>query len=514
MNLTLRNPKSIKTVVLGPNINIEDVIAVARYGASVEFSNTFEKRVIKARNIVEELARGEQPIYGINTGLGENWKRRISKEDREAVQRNNLLSHACSLGEPCHDEQVRAMMFVMLQHLGMGHSGIRLETLEMLKELLNRHIIPYVPQHGSVGYLCLEAHIGLVIIGEGQAYVNGQLLSGLDALKKCGLVPTVISSKEGLSLTSGTTSVTAFTALGLYDALILGMTSDVVGAMSLEVLKGTVMAMDERIMNQRQHHDQGLTAYNIRTLLADSEIVEHYKNYRVQDALSLRSIPQLHGAVKKVLKDSLVTLEIELNASVDNPLVFDENGKGIALMGCNADGAYLGIASDACVIAIGNLMKMSERRLDRLVNPLINELPAFLNSNPGLNNGLMIPQYTAAGIMGQIKILTHPASVDNFVTCANQEDYVSMGYNSAKKLYDVTALAKYILSTELFNACQGQDFYTDLKPASLTKKVRDKVREVAPFIHNDCNMSLFIEAIAGQIKENIIIEEVNSQLKF
>ncbi|MCH4887829.1 aromatic amino acid lyase [Acidaminobacter sp. JC074] len=517
MNLKLSCPSEIKQVVLGPEIKIEHVIAVARYKAEISFSDDFIKRVTHARKIVEELAGGETPIYGINTGLGENWKRKISKEDREIVQRNNLLSHACSLGEPCSKDQVRAMMFVMIQHLGMGHSGIRLETLEVLKALLNKDIIPYVPRHGSVGYLCLEAHIGLVLIGEGKAYVDGKLYPAKEALELKGLEATVISSKEGLSLTSGTTSVTAFTALGLYDALILAQTADLVGAMSLEVLKGTVMAMDERLMAQRPHEDQANTAYNIRTILEDSEIIKHYENHRVQDALSLRSMPQLHGAAKKVLKDALVTLEIELNSSVDNPLVFDEDGVGFALMGCNADGSYLGIAADACVIAVANLMKMSERRLDRLVNPLINELPAFLNSNPGLNNGLMIPQYTAAGIMGQIKILTHPASVDNFVTCANQEDYVSMGYNCAKKLVEVTDLAKYILSTELFNACQGQDFYTDIKPASATKHVRDKVREVAPFVHDDSNMSPYIEAIAVQIKERVImktLEEVTNQLKF
>jgi histidine ammonia-lyase len=515
MLMSLRCPKDIKEIEMGSIIEIEDVIAVARHHATLSFSEVFIDRVNKCRHIVDNLAKGDKPIYGINTGLGENWKRTISIEDREIVQRNNLRSHACSLGEPLDEASVRAMMFVMIQHLGGGHSGIRLETLEKLKELLNNNVIPYVPGNGSVGYLCLEAHIGLVLIGEGKAYVDGELLTGAEALERKNIKATTISSKEGLSITSGTTSVTALTSIGLYDALVLAKSCDIVGALSLEVLKGTVMAMDERLMEVRPHEDQAHSAWNIRNILSDSEIVDHYKTHRVQDALSLRSMPQLHGAAKKVLKDSLITLNIELNSSVDNPLIFDE-GDGLALMGCNADGSYVGLAADISAIALTNLIKMSERRLDRLVNPLLNELPAFLNSNPGLNNGLMIPQYAAAGILGQMKILCHPSTVDNFVTCANQEDYVSMGYNSAKKLVDVAKLAKYVLATELFNGCQGLDFYKDLKPSTATDALRNKVREVAPFVHNDCNMSSFIEDIADQLIDQHIIqsvEEVIGQLR-
>lgn len=516
MNNVLKNPCKKNMITLGSEIEMEDVLSVARYNAKVEFSDSFKNKVNKCRALVDELAKGETPIYGINTGLGENWKRKISLEDRETAQLNTLRSHACSLGESLKSEQVRAMMFVMIQHLGCGHAGIRLETLEVLKELLNKNVTPFVPKHGSVGYLCLEAHIGLVLIGEGRAYVEGVLHDGAKALEIAGIKKTVISSKEGLSITSGTTSVTALTALGLYDALVLAKSADISGAMSLEVLKGTLMAMDDRIMKVRPHEDQINTAYNIRTLLENSEIVKHYENYRVQDALSIRSMPQLHGAAKKVLKDSLYTLKIELNSSVDNPLIFEENGEGLALMGCNADGAYVGLAADAAAIAITNMMKMSERRIDRLVNPLLNELPAFLNSNPGLNNGLMIPQYAVAGILGQMKILCHPSTVDNFVTCANQEDYVSMGYNSAKKLCDVVELAKYVIAIELLNACQGQDFYKDMKAAPATLSVKEGIRKEVPFIVDDCNMNPFIETIASQLVDQKIIdsaEEVTGVLK-
>lgn len=506
----IKNPQRCSIVTLGAPITIEDVVAVARYGAEVQFSDIYIERVKRCRNIVEEMSQEDTPIYGITTGLGENWKKKISLEDRAIVQRNNLRSHACSLGDPIEEEAVRAMMFIMLQHLGSGHTGIRLETLDTIKNLLNKSVTPYVPKHGSVGYLSLEAHIGLVLIGEGKAYVDGQLYTGAEALEKSGIEATVISSKEGLSLTSGTTSVTALTALSLYDALVLAQSADIVGALSLEVLKGTLMAMDDRIMTLRPHTDQSHTAKNIRHILADSEIVEAYKEHRVQDALSIRSMPQLHGAVKKTLKDSLLTLEIELNASVDNPLIFEEAGKGFALMGCNADGTYVGLSADLSAIALANLVKMSERRVDRLVNPHISELPAFLNHNPGLNNGLMIPQYAAAGVMGQIKVLCHPATIDNFVTCANQEDYVSMAYNSAKKFYEIAQLAKYILATELFNACQAQDFYQELKAAPATLKVKKEVRKFVPFIKEDCNMSPYIEALADMIKEHDLIDIVES----
>ncbi len=506
------SPKDIKEVVLGEEIGIEEVIAVARYNAKVVFSEKYIARAKACRRLVEKFSDEERVMYGITTGLGENWNKFIPKEDREIVQRNNILSHTCSVGEPLEEDCVRAMMFVMLQHLGSGHAGVRLITLERIRDLLNNDIIPFTPRHGSVGYLCLEAHISQILIGEGRAWYRGELMKGKEALEKARLKPIVLSSKEGLSLVSGTTSVTALTVLGLYDSLVASKTCDIIGSMSLEVLKGTLTAMDPRIMEVRPHEDQGKTAKNINNILKDSEIVKKYKGYRVQDALSLRSMPQLHGAAKKILKDSLKTLTIELNSSVDNPLIFKDGDDGVALMGCNADGAYVGMAADASVIAITNLGKMSERRLDRLVNHHVSELPAFLNSNPGLNNGLMMPQYSAAGIIGQMRILSHPATIDNVVTCANQEDYVSMGYNAARKIYEAAGLLKYVLAIELMNAAQAQDFYKDLKPSIVTRKVYELVRKTVPFIEKDCNMHPYIEHIAALIKDNIVVETVEIEI--
>lgn len=499
----------MKTIVLGKKVSVDDIVNVARNNYLVEFSDNYVDRVIKCREYVDEFSKQEKAIYGVTTGLGDNWNKFISEEDRGIVQRNNILSHACSVGEPLPDECVRAMMMVMLVHFGTGHTGIKLETLELLKELLNKNVTPVVPRHGSVGYLCLEAHIGLVLIGEGKAKFKGELLKTDEIFESLKLSKVVLSSKEGLTIVSGTTSITALTALALYDSVNIAKTCDIAGALSLEVLKGTIIAMDDRLMQARPHEDQIYTADNLRTILADSEIIENYKDYRVQDALSLRCMPQLHGAAKKVIKDSLKTIEIELNSSVDNPLIF-EDGKdsAVALMGCNADGSYVGIAADVLTIAVTNLAKMSERRIDRLVNRHVSELPAFLNKEPGLNNGLMIIQYSAAGLLGEMRLASHPATIDSVPTCANQEDYVTMGYNAALKAYECVNLSKYIIAIELICGAQALDFYKELKASSATTEVYNLIRKGIPTIETDFNLHPGIEFVAELIVKQQIVEDV------
>lgn len=289
----------MKIVTLGGRNSLEQVAAVARYGAKVEFSEEYKDRVNACRAHVERFSREGKAIYGITTGLGDNCRKFIPEEERVKIQRNHILAHTVSVGEPLSEEGVRAMMFVMLLHFGSGHTGFRLETLELLKELLNRNITPRVPKHGSVGYIGLEAHIGMVLIGEGKAWYQGDLLTGGEALRRAGLKPAVLGSKEGLTLVSGTTSVTALACMAYYDSIILAKTADVAGAFSLEMLKGTLKAMDERLMQARPHPGQMQTAANIRNILSGSQIAEKYRDYRVQDALSLRCMPQLHGAVKR-----------------------------------------------------------------------------------------------------------------------------------------------------------------------------------------------------------------------
>ncbi len=499
----------MEEVVLGGTTTLEDVVAVARHHAKVTFSEEFEQRVKRCRSHVDQFSKEGASIYGLTTGLGDNWRKFIPEEDRIIIQRNNILAHTCAVGEPINEECTRALMFMMLVHFGSGHTGIRLETLELLRELLNRNICPRVPGHGSVGYISLEAHIGMVLIGEGKAWYQGELLSGKEALARAGLEPTVLSSKEGLTIVSGTTSVTALSALALYDAMTLAKTADISGAFALEVLKGTLMAMDPRIMAARPHPQQTATANNIRAILAQSPIIEKYKGYRVQDALSLRCMPQLHGAVKKAILDGLDVLSIELNSSVDNPLIFeDEKGTPVALMGCNADGSYLGMASDFLTIALTDLAKMSCSRIDRMLNRLVSELPAFLNKNSQYNNGLMMIQYTAAGLMGELRIMAHPAVVDNLTTCANQEDYISMGYNAAKKAYDAIALVRYILAIELICDGQALDCHEDNTCAPGTRAVYDLLRTQVPTMDNDAPLEPYIEAVAAQIAQGAYIQAV------
>ena len=507
----------MNTITLGGTVTVEDVVAVARFGAKVAFSKEYRERVIRCRAHVDRFSREGRAVYGLTTGLGDNWKQFIPEKDRETIQRNNIYAHTGSVGDPIAEECTRAMMFVMLCHFGSGHTGIRIETLELIRDMLNAGISPLVPGHGSVGYLTLEGHIGMVMIGEGKAWYQGELLDGAEALRRAGLTPVTLSSKEGLIILSGTTSVTAFGALALYDAYTLCLTADIAGAFTLEVLKGTLMAMDERIMNVRPHPDQAATAANIRAILADSPILERFRGHRLQDALSIRCMPQLHGPVKKAVRDGRATMDIELNSSVDNPLIFEDGDDAVALMGCNADGSYVGMASDLLSIAITDLCKMSNGRIDRLLNSLVSELPAFLNKNADFNNGLMMIQYTAAGLQGELRILAHPAVVDNLTTCANQEDYVNMGYNAAKKAYDTMHLAKYILAAELICDGQALDCYDDKRCAEATGAVYHLLRTKVPEMENDMPLTPNLEAVAQQIidREYIrAVEKITGELQF
>ena len=462
----------MNTVTLGGTATINDLVSVARFGAKVAFSKEYEERVNHCRAHVDRFSHEGKAIYGLTTGLGDNWKKFIPEKDRETIQRNNIYAHTCAVGEPIAEECTRAMMFVMLCHFGSGHTGIRLETLALIRDMLNAGISPIVPGHGSVGYLTLEGHIGMVMIGEGKATYQGETLDGAEALKRAGLKPVVLSSKEGLILLSGTTSVTAFASLAIHDAQTLSLTADIAGSFTLEVLKGTLMAMDERLMAVRPHPDQINTAANIRAILKDSPMLERYRGHRVQDALSIRCMPQLHGPVKKAIKDAQATLAIELNSSVDNLL----------------------------------------SRIDRLLNSLVSELPAFLNKNADFNNGLMMIQYASAGLQGELRILAHPAVADNLTTCANQEDYVNTGYNAAKKAYDSMHLAKYILAAELICDGQALDCYDDKRCAKGTQAIYDLLRSKVPKMDNDMPLTPYLEAVAQQIIDRTYIRTVEASV--
>ncbi|MDQ0874651.1 histidine ammonia-lyase [Paenibacillus sp. V4I3] len=507
------HPKDINKVILGEHpISISEFVAVARYGAKVSFSQSYCDRVKQSRHLIEKFLNENRIIYGVTTGFGSNVTEIISTEDAETLQRNIVRSHAVSVGEPLEKEVVRAIQLMILIHLGHGYSGVRLELLELVASLLNQGITPFAPGDGSVGYLSPEAHMALVLIGEGKAWYNEELISGSEALERAGLKPTTFSCKEGLALTSGTSSVTAMAILTLYNAIQAAKTADIAGAMSLEALKGTIHAFDPRLHSLKKHEEQAKTAQNIIRILKGSEIAETYKNYRLQDALSLRCIPQVHGASKKNLKDAAFTINNELNSVSDNPVIYPDDNDGIALMGGNFDGTYVGIQADIMCIAMANLAKIAERRIDRLVNYHLSELPSFLVKNPGLNSGYMIPQYTAVGLLGEIRILSHPASVDNVPTCANQEDVVSFAYVASRKAYQISKKLTYILAIELMTAVQALDFHRPLNPSPVIAEVYNLIRSKVPTVEEDRFLYPDIVTIYLQIHEGDIVKVVEDMI--
>ncbi len=501
------NAKNIKKVTLGKQLTLEEFVAVARFNAVVEFSDDYLQRVERSRRLVEKWIQEGRVMYGVNTGFGSLSTELISQEETAQLQRNILLSHATSVGEPLNEEAVRATMLMVLQNLGQGYSGVRIETLEMYRQFLNLRLTPFSPGEGSVGYLSPEAHMALVLIGEGKAYINEELLPSSDALSKVGLKPIVLSAKEGLALISGTTTSTGIGALALYDMLKAAKAADIIGAMTLEVLRGTTRAFDDRLMSVRPHNEQKNTAANVRKILNDSMIAKESLDHRLQDALSLRAIPQLHGAAKKTLKDALKTFQIEINACSDNPILWPDGEDAGAISGSNCDSSYIGIELDSSCIAATAIGKMSERRNNRLINGNLSGYPSFLMKNAGLNSGLMIPQYTQAGLLNEMKILSHPATVDSIPTCADQEDYVSMGYNAAKKALEVVKKLEYVLAIELLSIYYAHHFIeSDISPGSATKAVLTHIAQNVPRVEEDMYLYPHIETLREMIHFNEIID--------
>lgn len=501
-----------KTLVLGTPITLEDFVAVARFGARVEFSPDYTARVQKSRALVEEWVEQEKVMYGVTTGFGALCTQAIGKDETAQLQENIILSHSVSVGAPLSIERVRGIMLMVLQNLGQGYSGVRLEVLEQYRQFLNRGLTPWAPGDGSVGYLSPEAHMALVLLGRGQAYYQGELMSGAQALERAGLNKLALSSKEGLALVSGTTSATAMAALALYDLEKAARSADVVGALSLEALKGVMNAFDPRVMKIRPHSDQADVAENVRRLLAGSGIIEKYQGTRVQDALSLRCIPQLHGAVRKTLRDARATVETEINSCCDNPIIWPEEGNQDVISACNADSSYVGIEMDSACIAAVSLAKMSERRNNRLIDGSLSGYPWFCIKEPGLNSGLMIPQYTQAGLLNEMRGLATPSTIDNTPTCGNQEDYVAMGYNACKKAGAMSEKLEYILAIELLSAYQVQQFLDPEVPRSpATAAVLREIGKQVPVMERDMLLYPHIEYLKDMIHSGALLQAAESE---
>jgi histidine ammonia-lyase len=481
----------------GHSLTIEDIVRVARNGYGVALDPSARAFVPRGSSMVEKWADAGETIYGITTGFGDLASTSISPELSEKLQENLLKSHSCGVGEPFPEEIVRAAMLLRINTLTRGYSGIRLKTLDQMVAYLNEGIHPVIPSQGSVGSsgdLCPLSHLAITLLGLGEVFYRGRRVPTLRALKEAGLKPLDgLGPKEGLALNNGTAMTTAVSALSLYDALELAKAVDVAAALSLEALHGVPDAFDPRIHELRPHIGQKLVASNIRRLIEGSEIVEAYRDKRVQDAYSLRCIPQVHGASRDAMDFVRQKIEIEINSVTDNPLIFPAEGE--VLSGGNFHAQPIALAMDFLGIAVAELADISERRVARLIDHKLSGLPRFLIKNSGLNSGLMIPQYTCAALVSENKVLAHPASVDSIPTSANQEDHVSMGAYAARKARTIVENAQKVAAIEFLVAAQALDFSAPLKPGKGTGAAYRRIRDEVPFLEEDVILYPLIDVV-------------------
>ncbi|MEW6211244.1 MAG: histidine ammonia-lyase [Acidobacteriota bacterium] len=489
----------------GASLSLEQIEKVAD-GAEVTLAPSAIPRITRARTFVEDIISRGQVVYGINTGFGKLSDVTIPSDKLRELQLNLVRSHSCGVGEPLPERVVRAMMLLRANVLAKGYSGCRVAVIETLLRMLNARVHPVIPSRGSVGAsgdLAPLAHLASVAIGEGEAVYMDERMSGGDAMKWAGIEPLTLEAKEGLALLNGTQAMCAVGGLALLAAERLAASADIAGAMTLEALKGTPVAFDYKIQAVRPHPGQVRSARRLRELIEGSEIRESHRDStvdpRVQDAYALRCMPQVHGAVRDALTHARRILEIEINSATDNPLVFPDSNE--VLSGGNFHGEPIALALDYAAIAVADLGTISERRVERLVNPDLSGLPAFLAIDPGMNSGLMIAQIAAASLIAENNVLAHPASVANLPTSANKEDHVSMGMTSALKFAQVVANSERILAIELMCAAQGLEFLKPLRPGPQLQEVYDRVRQIVPPLERDTPLAGYIESLVGLFGE-------------
>jgi histidine ammonia-lyase len=500
----------------GDDLRVENVWSVALDGAEVALTEDARAKMRAARDLVERAAHGSREhTYGINTGFGRFVSQSIPEEQTEELQLRLLRSHACGVGDPYPPEIVRAAMLLRANALAKGTSGARVETVELLLECLGRGVLPAVPSRGSVGAsgdLAPLAHLALPLVGEGEAWHDGELLPGADALAAAGLEPTRLAAKEGLSLVNGTQFMAAYGALGVVRARRLAQAADVACALSVEALQGSRTSFLPQIHRLRPLRGQLDSAANVLRLLEGSAINEAHKWCdKVQDAYSLRCAPQVHGASRDLLDYVAGTVAVELNAATDNPLVLVEDE--LLVSNGNFHGQPLAFALDALAMACAELANISERRVERLVNPNLSDgLPAFLTVDGGLNSGFMIPQYVAASLVSENKALCHPASVDSIPTSAGQEDHVSMGNTAGLKAWQVLANSERALAIELLAGAQAVEFLAPLEPGAGVRAAHDLIRRLSPRLRDDRPLAADIEAVAGAIRNGTLVAAVEAEL--
>jgi histidine ammonia-lyase len=505
----------MKAISLGyDGMTLDQLVAIARQGINVKLSDGSRERLRRTRQLVDNWVENERTIYGITTGFGALSDVVISKKDTRKLQENILMSHAAGVGDPLEDQYVRATMALRIKDLARGHSGIRLETVEHLAALLNWGVCPLIPEKGSVGAsgdLAPLAHLALVLVGLGEAFYKGQRMSGRQVLSKCGLKPLQLEAGEGLALVNGTQVMTAIGGLAVYDATNLSKMTDIAAAMSLEVLMGSRTEFNKRIHEIRPHPGQADAAANMERLVQHSEIITSHKDCgRVQDAYTLRCSPQVHGATKDAIRYCHKVIETEMNSSTNNPLIIVEDQD--FLLGGNFHGQPVALALDFLCVAVAELANISERRIERLVNPMLSGLPAFLVGDGGLNSGFMIAQYTAAALVSENKVLCHPASVDSIPTSANKEDHVSMGTISARQCRDVIANTEGVIAIELLCGAQALDLFTNLKPGEGTLAAYQVIRKAIPHLESDRILARDIAAMRELMRSGKILQAVEKQI--
>ncbi|MBM7702060.1 histidine ammonia-lyase [Metabacillus iocasae] len=489
-------------VLTGETLTILQAKQVLDEDAFVSASLDSLKRVEKSREAVDRIVDQKKVVYGITTGFGKFSDVLIDSQDVEALQWNLIHSHACGVGDPFPEVVSRAMVLLRANALLKGFSGVRPVVIETLLELLNAHIHPVIPQQGSLGAsgdLAPLSHLALVVMGEGEVFYKGQKMPAIDALNKEGIQPVTLKAKEGLALINGTQAMTAMGVVNYMEAEQLAYQVDAVASLTLEGLQGIEEAFDHRVHEVRGYRQQCEVAKRIRHMISGSQLTTKQGELRVQDAYSLRCIPQVHGASWQALDYVKEKLEIEMNAATDNPLIFDEGESVIS--GGNFHGQPIAFAMDFMKIAVAELANISERRIERLVNPQLNDLPAFLSPVPGLQSGAMIMQYCAASLVSENKTLAHPASVDSIPSSANQEDHVSMGTIGSRHAHQIIQNVRRVVAIELICALQAVEYRGVDRMASFTRAIYEEVRQLIPSITQDRVFSKDIEKAASWLKD-------------
>lgn len=502
----------MKTVIItGQDLTLEEVHQVCRLDAPVALSEQAKQNVLESRKVVDDIIAERRVVYGITTGFGKFSDVVISAEECHLLQHNLIVTHAVGAGDPFPREVVRGIMLLRINNLAKGFSGARLETLQTFVDMLNKGVTPIVPQKGSLGAsgdLAPLSHVVLPMIGLGKAEYKGEVLPGDEAMTRAGIPTIQLHAKEGLALINGTQVMTAVGALTVYDALNLVKAADIAVALSLEAHNGVMDAFDERIHVIRPHRGQVDTARILRQLAKGSKNVTRQGEVRVQDAYSLRCVPQVHGATKDAINFVREKVEIEINAVTDNPIILKDTMEAIS--GGNFHGQPMALPFDFLGIALAELADISERRLERLVNPALSGLPAFLASNGGVNSGFMIVQYSAASLVSENKVLAHPASVDSIPSSANQEDHVSMGTIAARKANEIMQNVRRVLAMEIMCACQAIDLRGDKGMGVGAKPAYEAIREKVAHLDDDRPLYEDINACEALLIDGSLVQRVEA----